>query len=244
MAAKAEQFPTVWARPQRQRRDTPTLNREHIVAEAIALLDSEGYDALSMRRLGTRLNAGATSLYTHVANKEELLELVVDEMFGEVWIPEQPTPDNWRADLMATSRSLRDTMLRHTWMPALLSTAGLVYLGPNVMRLSDAMLHILEIAGFGEDDADRASNAIFAYLIGSTMTETAMLTTIARSGLGEQEWMDTVMAVSEEAAKPYPRLHKRYVAHRRVDSALNREECFERELGLIMDGLEAHRDRR
>ena len=66
-----------WNRPQK-RRTQPALSREQIVAEAFALLDAEGIDALSMRKLGARLNAGATSLYTHVANKEELLALVVD----------------------------------------------------------------------------------------------------------------------------------------------------------------------
>ncbi|NNH73301.1 TetR/AcrR family transcriptional regulator [Nocardia uniformis] len=241
MAAKAEQFPTVWARPQRQRRDTPALNREQIVTEAIGLLDSEGLDALSMRRLGTRLNAGATSLYTHVANKEELLELVVDQTFGEVELPERHTAENWRADLTSISASLRDTMLRHPWMPAVLSTAGLVYLGPNVMRLNDAWLGALEVAGFDDAVADRACNAIWAYLLGSVTIETAMLTTVARSGLSEQEWLDQVMATSVEAAKPYPRLHKRYVAAQGMSSARNRQDCVDLELGLILDGLEARR---
>lgn len=239
MAAKAEQFPTVWARPQRQRRDTPALNQGQIVAEAIALLDSEGLDALSMRRLGTRLNAGATSLYTHVANKEELLELVTDEIFGEVKLPERFIAENWRADMTMISRSLRDTMLRHPWMPAVLSTAGLVYLGPNAMRLTDSMLGVLEIAGFSDRESERASNAMFSYLIGATTGETAMLTSVARSGIPEQEWIEKLMAASEEAAKPYPRLRRRYAALRDRDSVLSRDEFFDVEVGLILDGLVA-----
>ncbi|WP_306357375.1 MULTISPECIES: TetR/AcrR family transcriptional regulator C-terminal domain-containing protein [unclassified Nocardia] len=243
MTAKAEQFATVWMRPQRTRRDTPALNREQIVAEAIALLDSEGLEALSMRRLGTRLNAGATSLYTHVANKEELLELVVDEVFGEIRLPERPAAESWRTDLMEFGRSMRATMLRHVWMPAVLSTAGLVYLGPNVMRMTDGMLGILEVAGFDATTSDRATNAIFAYLIGATTTETAMITTVTRSGLGEQEWMEQIMIASQRMSEPYPRLHRSYARHRELDSARSRDEFFDTELELLIDGLEARRAR-
>ncbi|WP_306364329.1 TetR/AcrR family transcriptional regulator C-terminal domain-containing protein [Nocardia sp. CC227C] len=243
MTAKAEQFPTVWTRPHRTRRDTPALNREQIVAEAIALLDSEGLDALSMRKLGTRLHAGATSLYTHVANKEELLELVVDEIFGEIWLPERCEAEHWRADIMRFSRSMRATMLRHVWMPAVLSTAGLVYLGPNVMRMTDGLLGILETAGFDATTSDRATNALFAYLVGATTTETAMITTVTRSGLGEQEWMEQIMIASERMSEPYPRLHRSYARHRELDSARSRDEFFDTELELIIDGLEARRGR-
>ncbi|WP_067825588.1 TetR/AcrR family transcriptional regulator [Nocardia inohanensis] len=241
MAAKAEQFATVWARPQRQRRDSPTLSREQIVSEAIALLDSEGYEALSMRRLGTRLNAGATSLYTHVANREELLELVVDQVFGEIRLPAEFTGETWREDLTGIARSVRATLLGHRWVSVVLSTAGLIYLGPNVMRLSEAMLGVLEAAGFGDDAADRASNAIIAYLLGSSSTEAAMLTTVARSGLTEQQWMEQIMGVSVEMSKPYPRLHKRYLAYLDIDSATARDNVFEQEIGLILDGLATQR---
>ncbi|UGT40213.1 TetR/AcrR family transcriptional regulator [Nocardia yamanashiensis] len=241
MAAKAEEFATVWARPQRQRRDSPTLSRAQIIAEAIALLDSEGFEALSMRRLGTRLNAGATSLYTHVANKEELLELVVDQVFGEIRLPTEYVADNWREDLKGIASSVRATMLGHPWISVVLSTAGLIYLGPNVMRMSEAMLGVLETAGFSEDATDRASNAIFAYLIGSGTTEAAMLTTVARSGLTEQQWMEQIMATSVEMSKPYPRLHKRYLAHLGIDSAKARDDVFDHEIGLILDGLDAQR---
>ncbi|MFI6870753.1 TetR/AcrR family transcriptional regulator [Nocardia sp. NPDC050406] len=241
MPAKAEQFPTVWARPQRQRRDTPALNQEQIVAEAIALLDSEGLDALSMRRLGTRLNAGATSLYTHVANKEELLELAVDEIFGEVAVPQRPSAESWRADMIAIGHSMRDTLLRHPWMPAVVSTAGLVYLGPNVMRLSDATLEALELAGFSDEQADRAFNALFAYVIGSTTTEAAMLTTVARSGLSERQWVEKLMGAMKNVAADYPRLRKRYAAQEDMASVQSRTKFFESEMHLILDGLESRR---
>src|SRR6478672_5502572 len=85
---------SVWTRPQRRQKEQ--LTRERIVAEAIRLLDEEGLEALSMRSLGQRLGAGATSLYRHVASKDELIELVADEVYGEMEVPTISDPAEWR----------------------------------------------------------------------------------------------------------------------------------------------------
>ena len=232
---------SVWTRPHRSRREQPALSRDQIVSEALALLDAEGFEALSMRKLGSRMRAGATSLYTHVANKDELLELVVDEAFGEITLPGDPASDDWRATMLELCRDIRRIMLRHPWIPVTMSSAGLVYLGPNMLRLSEAMLTILERAGFDDESADRALNAIFAYTIGTTSTEAAALASIARSDLDEQQWFKRMMAAAQVAARPYPRVYQRYTGHVGRDPARTREENFEHELGLIMDGLNARR---
>ncbi|MGK8523410.1 TetR family transcriptional regulator [Nocardia asteroides] len=78
-----QQFTSVWTKQPRRPR-TSGLGREQIVAAAVEILDANGLDALSMRKLGAKLGAGATSLYWHVSNKEELLELVLDEFWGMV----------------------------------------------------------------------------------------------------------------------------------------------------------------
>ena len=82
-----KQFSSVWTRPPRPAK-TSGLGRDQIVAAVVELLDAEGLDALSMRKLGAKLNAGATSLYWYVANKDELLELALDEVWGLVDTPE------------------------------------------------------------------------------------------------------------------------------------------------------------
>ncbi|WP_040854096.1 TetR/AcrR family transcriptional regulator [Nocardia niigatensis] len=243
MAAKTLEFSSVWTRPQRERRDQPALSREQIVSEALALLDTEGYDALSMRKLGSRLNAGATSLYTHVANKDEILELAIDEAFGDVRTPTAIEPENWRADLLGLGKDVRAAVLRHPWISIAITGAGLAYLGPNLLRASDTMLAILEAAGFDDATADRASNAIFAFVLGSAGTETAMLTSVARSGLGEREWFTRMMAVAEQAVQGYPHVAKRYDVYRELDPTQSREDFFNAELELILDGLELQRSR-
>ncbi|MBF6173295.1 TetR/AcrR family transcriptional regulator [Nocardia blacklockiae] len=237
----AEGIPSVWTRPQRARRETPALSRDQIVAEAIALLDTEGFEALSMRKLGARLGAGATSLYTHVSNKEEILELVVDEVFGEVPAPGVGEPARWRETLLTFGRDVRAVMLRHPWVGVVLSSAGLAFLGPHLMHLTEQVLAVLEAAGFDDDTADRVTNTIFTYILGATSTEAAMLATVARSGLDEQQWMERLLVAYESAAQPYPRNYKRYVEHRGRDSAGYRESTFDEELNLIMDGAEQRR---
>lgn len=83
----------------------PALSRALIVRESIAMLDTEGIEALSMRKLGARLNAGATSLYRHVALKDELMEPAVDEVVGEILHPPADDP-NWRAAVTQFADSL------------------------------------------------------------------------------------------------------------------------------------------
>ncbi|WP_446225851.1 TetR/AcrR family transcriptional regulator [Nocardia sp. IBHARD005] len=245
MASGSTEITSVWTKPARERRDQPTLSRDQIVAEAIALLDADGFDALSMRKLGARLGAGATSLYTHVANKDELLELVVDQVIGEIPLP-APDPERWRAVLHEQADGLRATILAHPWITVVLSSAALTSLGPNMMRLTDSMIAIVEAAGFDDEAVDIATNTVFQFVVGSCGNEAAMMTTIARSGLPTQQWVDQVKAASETAAQQYPRLHRRY-AHQRpqvveepANGVLSR---FTQAIDLILDGAQARHAR-
>lgn len=107
MAAKnAHPIPSVWARRTREA-DQPALSRAAIVREAVVMLDADGVEALSMRKLGARLNAGATSLYRHVATKDELMELAVDEVFGEIAVPPPTAPTGGPPPPGPPSRSAR-----------------------------------------------------------------------------------------------------------------------------------------
>src|SRR5256886_17237127 len=133
MAAKRNPAPSVWTRP--REREQPALSRAAIVREAITMLDADGVEALSMRKLGTALNAGATSLYRHVATKDELMELAVDEVVAEIIVPPADSPD-WRAAAPETARSFRATALRHPWGASVLGQAGLAHLGPTPMSPS------------------------------------------------------------------------------------------------------------
>ncbi|MEU4448289.1 TetR/AcrR family transcriptional regulator [Actinosynnema sp. NPDC050801] len=227
-------IPSVWARPRRGR-EQPALSREQIVAEAVKLLDSDGLEALSMRNLGKRLGAGATSLYRHVASKEELIEFAIDEVYGEVG---ESSPDaEWRAGLIISARSVREMIKRHPWVAAVLGQIGLSYLGPNVMRLSNHMLGLLEKAGFSPGAAEKALSVLLAYVIGAGVGEAAWLTSLARSGLTEEEWTERLKPVTLAAAAPYPRLVAAFTAAQENSD----QDTFDYGLEAMLDGLAARR---
>ncbi|MEU5052411.1 TetR/AcrR family transcriptional regulator [Streptomyces sp. NPDC021096] len=241
MTADDQPIPSVWTRPQRGRRDQPALSRDQIVAEAIRLLDAEGIDALSMRKLGTRLGAGATSLYRHVTNKDELIELVLDEVYGELRVPTVDDSAAWREAVAQSAHSVRTMILRHPWTASVLGAAGTAYLGPNLMRLSEDMLAMLESAGFTLEEANHALTTVTAYVIGMTTAEAAMLTMLTRSGRTETEWAEQVLEAGRQAVATYPRLSALYAAHIGKDPQRTREEDFDHGLDRILDGLAAAR---
>jgi AcrR family transcriptional regulator len=234
-------LPSVWIRDRASRARQP-LSRELIVSAAIRLLDSEGPDALSMRRLGAEVNAGATSLYRHVADRSELIELVVDQAYGEIEVAEQVEPTTWRASVIASAHSARTMILRHPWIASWLGEVGMAHLGPNVMRLNDAMLAMFEAGGFGPEESDRALSVVMAYVVGTGVTEAAYLTAIRRSGCTEDEWNQRLWPAALRAAEPHPRLHRVYAALQAKDPQRSREDDFSFGLDRILDGFIAARN--
>ncbi|WP_267242085.1 TetR/AcrR family transcriptional regulator [Streptomyces sp. PR69] len=235
--SREQAIPSVWTRP-RGGREQPALSREQIVTEAVRLLDTEGIDALSMRKLGNRLGAGATSLYRHVANKDELIELAVDEIYGEIDAPGATDPARWREEAAQCAHSLRGTMLRHPWIASVLGEMGMSYLGPNWMRLSEGLLGVFTSAGFPADEADPAMATLIAYVTGMATSEAAWLTVLARSGQDEQEWVERLWPAAEQAALAYPRLRESYAQQRGKDPRAARERDFQYGLERVLDGLE------
>ncbi|MDY0810285.1 TetR/AcrR family transcriptional regulator [Kitasatospora purpeofusca] len=237
MAAKATNpIPSVWARPQREP-EQPVLSRDTIVREAIAMLDADGVEALSMRKLGARLSAGATSLYRHVATKDELIELAVDEVFGEIPVPD-PGAADWRSNVTRTCESFRATTLRHRWLGSVIGQAGLVYLGPNLVRVSERMAALFSAAGFPEPS--RAIDTVLSYVLGMSTTEAAFLTTVARSGETEAEFIARLMPAAAEAVAGHEFLADAFAdaaAEAVVNPAALRDQKFEYGLEVILDGL-------
>ncbi|MEV0614078.1 TetR/AcrR family transcriptional regulator [Nonomuraea sp. NPDC050404] len=234
MPADEQPIPSVWARPSRKR-EQPLLTRENIVAEAVRLLDEEGAENLSMRRLGSRLGAGATSLYRHVASKDELFELALDAVYGDL-----PLPDTgeWRTTVTEVARAMRGIILRHPWLAARLAEAGLAYLGPNMLRQNEHMLGVFEQAGFPPEEADHAMTTVTAYVIGIATPEAAWLSMVARSGQSEQEWTERLWPAAERAVQDYPRLRARYEAQKGGNTSGTNVDTFEYGLQRVLDGLQ------
>jgi len=226
----AETAPSVWVRENRE----PALSRAAIVREAIAMLDAEGTEALSMRKLGARLNAGATSLYRHVASKDELMELALDEVAAEITVPGAGGRD-WRAAAVATAGSFRAAALRHPWLASVLGQAGLAYLGPNLMAVSERLAALFITAGF--PDPSGAIDALLSYVIGMSTTEAAWLTTVARSGQTEAAFVARLLPAARQAAAGYDNLSRAYTAPPEADPARLRDLKFANGLEIVLDGL-------
>ncbi|MEZ0064440.1 AcrR family transcriptional regulator [Streptacidiphilus sp. MAP12-20] len=231
-AEKTKQLPSVWARQQREP-DQPALSRASIVREAIVMLDADGIEALSMRKLGARLNAGATSLYRHVATKDELMELAVDEIVAEIAVPPAGGPD-WRAAATEAAASFRATALRHPWLSSVLGQAGLAYLGPNLMSFSERLAALFTAAGFPEPG--RAIDTLLSYVIGMSTTEAAWLTTVARSGETEADFIARLMPAAQQAAAEHDHLAESY-ASPPADPVEIRDSKFAYGLEVVLDGL-------
>jgi len=224
---------SVWVRESREP-EQPALSRAAIVREAIAMLDAEGTEALSMRKLGARLNAGATSLYRHVASKDELMELALDAVAAEIAVP-AIEGKGWRAAARETGGSFRAAALRHPWLASVLGQAGLAYLGPNLMAVSERLAALFVTAGF--PDPSGAIDALLSYVIGMSITEAAWLTTVARSGETEAAFVARLLPAARQAAAGYDNLSRAYTDPPDTDPAQARDAKFASGLEIVLDGL-------
>lgn len=215
-----------------------TLTREQIIRAAVELLDAEGVDGLSMRRLGSRLGAGATSLYWHVANKADLVVQVADEVCAEVGLLD-PGEVGWRAAAETLARDFYQALTRHPWLSAALGSY--VVYGPNIARWMDHAGVVLESAGLRGLDVEWATNAILTYTLGTATAEataSAWYARMHREGTSEDEWREAA-ARTERINQPFPRLRARQeLAHDRDPEEL-RIESFEFGLQAILDGVQA-----
>jgi AcrR family transcriptional regulator len=143
----------------------PPLSLERIVATAIELLDAEGIDGLSMRRLADRLGAGAMSLYWHVGNKEEVFDLALDAVLAYRQPPAEA--GDWRADTVLMLEDWRAAMLRHPWSAALLPRRAL---GPGMLGRLELLSQTLSRAGVADADLNVAIWAVWNYVMGATIT--------------------------------------------------------------------------
>jgi AcrR family transcriptional regulator len=236
-------FDSVWLRPARSRSGQPTLSREQIVRAAIELLDAEGPAGLSMRRLGSHLGAGATSLYWHVGNKDELLELAIDEVMGEIYVPEAGDT-GWRTGLSMLANGMRAALLRHPWVVGLLGSKPTI--GPNAMRVGERTVILLTSAGFHGLELGHVSAAVHAHAIGSATTQSAVAAAVKRAGVPAIELVERMEPFLEAVAPDHPHYDRwrRENLFTEVDPEAMWEQSFAFGLERLLDGLELWLDQR
>ena len=207
-----------WQKPRRRRPVKEPLTRERIVAAAIAILDRDGLDAVSTRRVAEDLGTGSASLYAHVASRDELLELMVDRIAGEIEVPE-PDPARWQDQLRTYARHAQRVWSRH----ADITRASLASIptGPNRLRVIEGLLAILRAAGFADQMAAWAVDRLQIY-IDADVYEGALYAAKIKQGLEVEEYLELDPGLLHAAARrPVPdhRLHGRH-DRRRQRSAL------------------------
>ncbi len=219
-------------------RHRSVLSREEIVAAAIGVADRFGAEAISMRKIAQVLQAGAMSLYWHLASKEHLLELMLDAIIAEVQVP-APTGD-WRADLRTQALSTREVMLRHKWVVDFFSSRP--PLGPNTLSNLDKMLAALDCLDLDIATAVNVLQTVNTYVSGAVVRELQELRTQREQ---EQfEYLEAEFAVKLEEWKRRLFEAGKFSHFLRLldnnidpDAEATRDERFEFGLDCLLEGI-------
>jgi AcrR family transcriptional regulator len=202
------------------------LSRERIVRKAVALAAKGGFDSLSMRKLAEKLATAPMSLYRHVANKEDLLDGMVDVVFGEMYPP--AIGGDWKSELHKRGTSARAALQRHPWAIGLMETR--MHPGPASAGHHNATMGCLREAGFGFRDAVHAYNLLDSYTYGFALQENTIPFDTPEESAGMAK-----TTVAERGAD-YPYLAE--VVVELSERGYDYNEEFEFGLELILDGLE------
>lgn len=175
---------SVWLRPKRAAREDQPLTLPRIVAAATELLDEQGIDRLTMRRLAERLAVGAPSLYWHVDTKDDLVDLAVDAIFGEL-PPGAGTDADWRDAVTAVLTAWRATLLRHPWAAAVPARQRPT-IGPNFLAGMETLQAALVRAGFTERGLSAATWVLYNHVMGSAAAQSALRISDAERRAGQE----------------------------------------------------------
>jgi AcrR family transcriptional regulator len=221
------------AEPQAAKR--APLTRERVLRAAVELADEHGIEALTMRGLGQAVGVEAMSLYNHVANKEAILDGVVEVVVGEVLeavegLDPPSDPADWKPAARRRILAAREVFLRHRWAPGVLESRK--EMPPGALRYYDGLLGLMLGGGFSADLAHHAMHALGSRALGFSQE------------LFEDEDVpaETVSLMAQQMAAEYPNLAEmlKTVTHD-ADTTLGWcDDQFEFEFGLdlILDGLE------
>lgn len=229
----------LWGLNERSKRGPkPKLTLAQITQAAIDIADTEGLDALSMRRVGDNLGVTAMSLYSYVPGKAELLDLMLDTVLAE--FTDAPSK-KWRERLEHIARENWDLYLRHQWLLQV-ATARPV-LGPNTIAKYDHELRTVEGIGLSDIDMDLVVTALGNYVHGAVRAAIEAAQAVQQTGKTDVQWWEEHAPLLEKVFDP-----ERHPVATRVGAAAGEEynapgdplRAFNFGLQLLLDGIEAH----
>ncbi len=205
----------------------PRLSRERVLGAALAVADGGGIASLTIRSLARELGVKPMSVYHHVANKEAILDGLVDLVFGEIELP--AAGGDWRVEMHRRASSARQVLSRHRWAIGLLESRTSP--GPATLRHHDAVLGTLRAAGFSREMTAHAYALIDSYVYGFALQE-ASLPFEGRESVGDVA--GPIMELMATGA--YPHMVDMAARHY-LQSGYDFADEFDFGLGLILDGL-------
>lgn len=221
-----------WERP---RRSAPrrTFTREAVVSAALHVIDTEGVEAMSMRRVAQELGTGPASLYAHVSGREEMISLVLDRVLSGVVCP-APEPHRWREQIKEVMRDARSALVAHGDLARLLPEIG-VLTGESATVISEGMLAILAAAGLPKQVCAYAVDALSMYVTAIAAEDATRA--YARSGGSGPE----IATQLEDYFGALPPDRFPMLTSMTAEMARNvGDERFEFGLDLMVTGLAAH----
>ena len=214
----------------RRRPARKPLSRDRVLRAALALADEGGIESLSMRRLAQKLGVEAMSLYNHVANKDEIVDGILDLVADEMELPSDEA--DWKTALRQSAISAHEALTRHQWASRLWMSRRQV--SPVRLRQGDAVLRTLREAGFSRELTYHAYHVLQGHVTGFTLQEVNFPY--------DREELERMVAtfLREFPADEYPDLADHIRQH--IEPSDEHEGAFEFGLDLILDGLERLRD--
>jgi AcrR family transcriptional regulator len=216
------------AQPESNAQTRTRLARERVLIAAIDLADTGGVPALSMRKLGQSLGVEAMSLYNHVANKDDLINGMVDLVFGEFGLP--PRGADWKSAMRQRAISAREVLGRHPWAIGLMESRSQP--GPATLRHHDAVIGCLREAGFSIEMAAHAYSVLDSYLYGFALQQASLpfKTSEETAALADS-------ILQQFPADAYPHLAELTIQHV-LQPGYDYADEFAFGLDLILDSLE------
>ena len=204
------------------------LSRDRVLRTAMSVADAGGLDMLTMRTLGQELGVGPMALYRHIANKDDLVDAIIDLVFAEIGLP--PTDADWMTAMRERAISVRDALLRHRWAVPLMESRR--HPGPANLQHHDAVIGCLLGAGFDMAMAAHAYSVLDAYIYGFALTKMTL----------PFETGEEVAEVAQTMLQPfplnaYPNLAA-FITEHAMKPGYDYGDEFAFGLDLILDGLE------
>ncbi|MFE6482198.1 TetR/AcrR family transcriptional regulator [Streptomyces sp. NPDC057757] len=173
------------------------LDRERITEVTVRLLDAEGMAKFSMRRLAAELNVTAMSVYWYVDTKDDLLELALDAVYGELELPDPESGEDWRDQLRSLAEGYRALLVRHPWVSPLMGT--FLNIGPHSMAFSFRVQKVVRRTGLPPHGQTGAVSAVFQFVYGFGTIEGHFVQRSASAGVSQEEYYRQAMgAIGEQ----------------------------------------------